>query len=97
MKKKGKILAKVKKITFTKSQMECEITLADSQADSPSTQPQSRDAQKPPIMKKTCRKRKVDSDDGDGPATKKQKSLNQTSLKSNIKGGLVKVGPRVAA
>ncbi|KAF0909525.1 hypothetical protein E2562_037097 [Oryza meyeriana var. granulata] len=76
MKKKGKMSAKVKKITFTGSQTECEITVADSQADSqapssmvlaarPSTQTQSRDAQKPPIMKKTYRKRKVDFDDGD--------------------------------
>ncbi|KAF0930391.1 hypothetical protein E2562_032279 [Oryza meyeriana var. granulata] len=76
MKKKGKMSAKVKKITFTGSQMECKITLADSQDDSqapsstdlaarPSAQTQSRDAQKPPIMKKTCRKRKVDSDDSD--------------------------------
>ncbi|KAF0928382.1 hypothetical protein E2562_003201 [Oryza meyeriana var. granulata] len=34
-------------------------------------------------MKKTCRKRKVDSNDGDKLATKKLKSLNQTSLKGN--------------
>ncbi|KAF0908970.1 hypothetical protein E2562_030265 [Oryza meyeriana var. granulata] len=35
-------------------------------------------------MKKTCHKRKVDSNDGDEPATKKLKSLNWTNLKSFI-------------
>ncbi|KAF0933889.1 hypothetical protein E2562_020022 [Oryza meyeriana var. granulata] len=95
MKKIGKMPAKVKKITFTGSQTECQISLADSQADSqapsstdlatgPSTQAPTRDAPKPPITKKTCRKRKVDSDDGDESATKKLKSLNRTSLKAVI-------------
>ncbi|KAF0916551.1 hypothetical protein E2562_007626 [Oryza meyeriana var. granulata] len=76
MKKTGKMPVKVKKITFTGSQTECEISLADSLADSqapsstdlatgPSAQVHTRDAQKPPITKKTCRKRKMDSDDGD--------------------------------
>ncbi|KAF0922665.1 hypothetical protein E2562_001063 [Oryza meyeriana var. granulata] len=91
MRKKGKMPVKVKKITFIGSQMECKITLADSQAPSsmnpatgPSAQTQSRDDQKPPIMKKICRKRKVESDDTDNPATKKLKSLNRTRLKSII-------------
>ncbi|KAF0919098.1 hypothetical protein E2562_028384 [Oryza meyeriana var. granulata] len=80
MKKKGKMPAK--------------ITLADSQADSqapsstdlaagPSAQTQSRDAQKPPIMKKTCRKKKVDSDDDDEAYQSLCEELN-FDVKSNI-------------
>ncbi|KAF0900167.1 hypothetical protein E2562_027536 [Oryza meyeriana var. granulata] len=59
MKKKGMMLAKVKKITFTRSQTE--FGDYSSRLAKPLAQTQSRDGQKPPIMKMACRKRKVDS------------------------------------
>ncbi|KAF0929018.1 hypothetical protein E2562_011102 [Oryza meyeriana var. granulata] len=80
MKKKGKMPAKVKKITFTGSQTE--PLIHGSSRRTVSTDPE-LDAQKPPIMKKTCRKRKVDSDDDDKAYQRLCEELN-VDVKSNI-------------